>query len=230
MYNIDSMNDRVILKASAVVSALSGAIILFTTIYPIVSYENAAAKRYPSLIKPVVDKNDKSSGKMEAPSTIIDYTKPQNWFVGAEYNTGETKGAAFYTIGVPRLNIADAIVQVGGEDLSKSLIQYPGTANPGKIGNSVIFGHSILPQYYDPKNYLSIFSLLPSLVEGDVVSVKYDGVVYKYQVETLFEVLPEDIQILEQQTDASYLTLVTCVPPGHPLKPKRLIVRARLIK
>ena len=44
----------------------------------------------------------------------------------------------------------------------------------------------------------------------------------------MFEVLPTDLQILEQNRVDSYLTLVTCTPPGDPRKPKRLIVRARL--
>ncbi len=45
----------------------------------------------------------------------------------------------------------------------------------------------------------------------------------------MFEVLPTDIQVLDQDTTDSFLTLVTCVPPGDPRKPKRLIVRARVI-
>jgi len=45
----------------------------------------------------------------------------------------------------------------------------------------------------------------------------------------MLEVLPTDIQVLEQNLSDSFLTLVTCVPPGHPLKPKRLIVRARIV-
>ena len=57
----------------------------------------------------------------------------------------------------------------------------------------------------------------------------YDGISYKYRVETMFEVLPTDIQVLDQDTTDSFLTLVTCVPPGDPRKQKRLIVRARII-
>jgi len=45
----------------------------------------------------------------------------------------------------------------------------------------------------------------------------------------MFEVLPTDIQVLDQDTTDSFLTLVTCVPPGDPRKPKRLIVRARVV-
>jgi len=120
-------------------------------------------------------------------------------------------------------------VAIGGEDLSKSLIQYPGTATPGKRGNAVIFGHSILPIFYNPKDYLAIFSTLPTLKKGDEILVSYDGVSYKYLVEDMFEVLPTDIEVLEQNTSDSFLSLITCVPPGDPRKPRRLVVRARIV-
>ena len=62
-----------------------------------------------------------------------------------------------------------------------------------------------------------------------MIYVSYDGVSYTYQVETMFEVLPTDIQVLDQDSTDSFLTLVTCVPPGDPAKPKRLVVRARVV-
>ncbi|MDP1710014.1 MAG: sortase, partial [bacterium] len=135
----------------------------------------------------------------------------------------------YFTISIPKLKIDKATVAIGGEDLSKHIIQYPGTALPGKRGNSVLFGHSILPIFYNPKNYLSIFSLLPTLNIGDEIEIDYDGVFYKYRVETMFEVKPTDLQVLDQDSSDSFLTLVTCTPPGDPGKPKRLIVRARIV-
>jgi sortase A len=128
-----------------------------------------------------------------------------------------------------KLKIEDAVVAIGGEDLSKSLVQYPGTALPGKNGNAVIFGHSILPIFFNPKNYMAIFSTLPTLKNGDEIYIKYDGVQYVYKVEELFEIYPSDIQILEQNHSDSFITLVTCTPPGDPRNPKRLIVRARVV-
>ena len=226
------MNEKVILKLSAVVSAMAGVIILFTTLYPIVSYEADAGRKYPSLISPIGQKDTLSEASTSVSTGLtggIDYTDPSNWFVGTEYDLNTSPSLiSHYTISIPKLDIEDAIVEVGGKSLEKSLIQYPGTASPGKAGNAVIFGHSILPQFYNPKNYLAVFSLLPTLDKGDSIQVKYDGVAYSYIVEDMFEVLPTDLQILDQQPDSSYLTLVTCVPPGHPLKPKRLIVRARV--
>lgn len=157
-----------------------------------------------------------------------DFTKIDNWFPDANYSHSDSK-IEYYTLSIPKLGIKNASVSIGGEDLSESIIQYPGTANPGKKGNAVLFGHSILPQFYDPTNYLAIFSKLPTLKKGDKIDVIYDGIFYEYEVDSMIEVKPTDLYILEQDLSQSYLSLVTCTPPGHPLKPKRLVVRAKLI-
>lgn len=208
---------KTVLRLSATVSAISGLIILAGVIVPILSYKS------PGLLSPIPEVKNQAVEE-------LDYTKASNWFVGgATREDFVSPSVSFYTLSIPKLKIENATVAIGGEDLSKSLIQYPGTAVPGKNGNAVIFGHSILPIFYDPKNYISIFSTLPTLKKGDEINVNYDGVSYKFRVENLFEVAPTDIQVLEQDTSDSYLTLVTCVPPGDPRKPKRLIVRARVV-
>ena len=211
------MMGKNVLKLSAVISAISGFIILAGVIVPILSYKT------PGLLSPIPEVKNQAVEE-------LDYTKASNWFVGgADPEDFVSPSVSFYTLSIPKLKIENATVAIGGEDLSKSLIQYPGTAVPGKNGNAVIFGHSILPIFYDPKNYISIFSTLPTLKKGDEINVNYDGVSYKFRVENLFEVQPTDLQVLDQDTSDSYLTLVTCVPPGDPRKPKRLIVRARVV-
>lgn len=218
------MSQRLIIRICAVIMALSGVIILFSTLYPIVSYEWESAKRYPILISSLVDK-ETASFKF----TTKDFTKASNWFEGVGKDDDVSDEIKYFTITIPKLEIENATVAIGGENLSESLIQFQGTALPGKVGNTVIFGHSILPIFYDPENYLAIFSTLNKLNDGDEMSLNYDGITYKYKVEDMFEVRPQDTQILDQNKENSYLTLVTCTPPGDPRKPKRLIVRARLI-
>ena len=229
------MSRKTIFRISALVSGISGIVILFGVIYPILSYNSTYTKNYTKLVSPVSDVSSvssKAAGAVKAAvnSQSVDYTQASNWFPGgATKEDFATSKVDYFTITVPTLKIDHATVAIGGEDLSKSLIQYPGTALPGKRGNSVIFGHSILPIFYNPKNYISIFSLLPTLKKGDQILVDYDGISYTYQVEELFEVLPTDIQVLDQDSSDSFLTLVTCVPPGDPSNPKRLIVRARVV-
>jgi sortase A len=214
---------RIIRICSAVIG-ISGLVILFSTFYPLASYEWESGVKYPTLLSPLVEEKD--GVKM----SDADYTHASNWFVGgAKKEDFGAQNVSYFIISIPRLKIENATVSVGGDDLSKSLVQYPGTAPPGKTGNTVIFGHSILPIFYNPKNYMSIFSTLPTLKKGDDMSINYDGVTYKYRVDVMFEVTPSDIQVLDQDASDSFLTLVTCVPPGDPRKPKRLIVRARLV-
>lgn len=218
------MSNKAVLRIAAIVSGISGIVILIGVFYPIISYEMNYAPKYSNdLISPIKD-------KIETNVSEVDYTQASNWFVGgANKDDFRSENIEYYTISIPKLKIENATVAIGGENLNEHIIQYPGTALPGKRGNSALFGHSILPIFYNPDNYLSIFSLLPTLKKGDEINVNYDGVAYKYRVETMFEVLPTDIQVLDQDTTDSFLTLVTCVPPGDPRKPKRLIVRARVV-
>lgn len=208
----------------ASILAIIGLVLVAYTILPIIIFD-AQTTIAQDYLSPVPED---SYLEPDADSTAIDYTRVSNWFDG-DIDSFEQSSIQFYSLSVPSLDIENATVNIGGEDLSDSLIQYPGTANPGKIGNAVIFGHSILPQYYDPKDYLSIFSILPTIKKGEEIVVDYDGIRYKYIVEDKFEVKPTDLEILAQNKSDSYLTLVTCTPPGHPLRPKRLIVRAKLV-
>lgn len=222
------MTQKTIFRISAIISGISGIVILFGVFYPIISYNSTYSKNFPQLVSPIRDDENYVQGSENTQD--VDYTQASNWFKGGAPKGDFTNSKVeYYTISIPKIKITNATVAIGGEDLSEALIQYPGTALPGKRGNSAIFGHSILPIFYNPKNYLAIFSLLPSLKKGDEIFVNYDGIDYKYMVEAMFEVAPTDIQVLDQDASDSFLTLVTCVPPGDPSTPKRLIVRARVV-
>lgn len=131
-----------------------------------------------------------------------------------------------FWISVPKLNIQDARVEVGGEDLSKSLIHYLPSTAPGEYGSVNVFGHSTLPQLFNVKDYKTIFTYLPNLAKGDRIFVDYDNVKYEYEVFDMFVVKPEQISVLEPRFDGSYMTLITCVPPGTYWN--RLVVRTKL--
>jgi len=214
----------------ALCSIIGGLILLLNAILPLLHYELIAAIRFQrqeflSPVPPVYFGGQVSGIKSEVyPLNLI---QPQNWFEGSvELPQVESK-IEYYNISIPRLKIKDAVVQIGGTDLTKNLIHYKGTAIPGTEGNAVVFGHSSLPQFFSPSNYLSIFAKLPTLQAGDDIIVNYDGITYKFKVQEMFEVKPTDIQVLAQRYDNSYLTLVTCVPPGTYLR--RLVVIAKLI-
>jgi sortase A len=227
------MDQKTILRIAAGISGISGIVILIGVIYPIISYDSIYGKNFSELVSPISENpivQTSVAGAATDKTQANDFTRASNWFVGgakpSDFNTSKVE---HFTISIPALRIDHATVTIGGEDLNESIIQYPGTALPGRPGNTAIFGHSILPIFYNPKNYISIFSLLPTLKKGDEIDIEYDGVSYVYKVETMFEVMPTDIQVLDQDYSDSFVTLVTCVPPGHPNDPKRLIVRARVV-
>ncbi len=225
------MKQKTILRISALISGISGIVILIGVIYPIVSYDATYSKNYTKLISPLADSEGQIQKVMTESTGIgTEDTMASSWFTnGATVEDFTAEKVSYYTLSIPKLKIESATVAIGGEDLSKSLIQYPGTALPGKRGNAVIFGHSILPIFNNPKNYISIFTMLPTMKVGDFVFVDYDGVSYTYKVEEMFEVAPTDLQVLDQDSSDSFITLVTCIPPGDPRYPKRLIVRARVV-
>ena len=199
---------------------------------PIISYQLHLSPEFkePEFLSPVVPGSQIGSlsvfnqvlGEQDE-DNLIDI---KNWFPEAVFPSPKKEEIASFNLSIPVLKINDALVKVGVDSLDKNLAQYPGTGIPGQKGNTVIFGHSVLAQFFNPKNYKTIFSTLPTIKKKDEILLDYDGVRYTYLVEEMTEVQPNDIGILAQRFDDSYITLVTCVPPGTYLR--RLVVRARL--
>lgn len=214
-----------------------GALMLFWSFYPIISFEIYSQLFLKKNIKTPVSNLD-SPIALSTANTVLgsfnifsnnlrDFTQASLWFpLVSQAGTTSTLSVKEYFLSIPKLNINEAKVVVGGEDLSKSLIHYLPKNLPGEYGNTVIFGHSTLPQLYNPKDYKSIFTYLPSLEKGDIIKVKIADIEYQYVVYDMFVVNPNEISVLDQQKDGSYLTLITCVPPGTYLK--RLVVKAKL--
>lgn len=159
---------------------------------------------------------------------ITNYIEAENWFKNFNPDKRTQFDTPFYTISIPEIKIQEAIVSTVDTDLSKHLVNYQGTGIPGKNGNAVVFGHSTLPQLFNPKDYKTIFANVYKLKNDDTIYVSISGVTYTYKVFKITVVDPEDSSALVQDYDNSYLTLVTCTPPGTTWK--RLIVKAKLEK
>jgi len=214
-----------------------GTAILIWSIWPIISFVFLKSELYAQTVSPVSGNDfsapllDNAVGVKAKGNTSIDYTNPNIWYPTKPQE--HINEAATYFISIPKLKIKDALVIVAGDSLEKSLIHYGGTSMPGEYGNTVIFGHSTLPHFFDPGNYKTIFSLLPTLKpmkehqKGDEIFISYDGMTYRYVVIDMVVTKPSDLSALEQIYDDSYITLVTCVPPGTYWE--RLYVKARLM-
>lgn len=235
------------LKLSFSLMLITLGIATFTTVaYPLISYQLTLAPGFQkdslsSPINPVaIATNDLVSGtikKAEATSnnptfvdevvnTSFDYTDAGSWFATPP-KPSEAAEYAIYTLSIPKLGLDHAVVRSDHTDLKQSLIHYPGTALPGNIGNGVIFGHSVLPQFFNPKNYLTIFSTLHTLKPGDTMEVAADGATFTYKITDMYETMPDDLSPLAQVYNGRYITLITCTPPGTYLR--RLIIRAQII-
>jgi sortase A len=221
-------------RLAPTLTSVVGITLLFSVLWPIFEYEYHSRSRAnylteTGLITPLVEGTSMALAAGPRVVSDTDYTKASNWFTAMpQFQGNSVQGPPkYYVISVPKLKIDEATVIVSSDDLSKSLIQYGGTALPGEPGSPVIFGHSILPQFFNPKNYMSIFSTLPTLNAGDDIIITYDGVVYTYRVYNKVEVYPDNVSVLEQNYDTKEIRLVTCVPPG--LKTRRLVVMAKLI-
>jgi len=217
-------------KYFSFVLSLMGLILIGNAIVPILTYQLRYATKFgENILSPLVYDKSEVLGTIQAmgEEEYRDYTLISSWFdepVGLENGSYRVDS---YGLSIPDLDIVRANVRFETEDLKRSLVHYSETALPGQLGNVVIFGHSVLPQFFNPENYLTIFSTLYRLQEGNEIWLHFDNVDYRYLVEDLFEVPASDLSVLEQRYDMRMLTLITCSPPGTYLR--RLVVRARLI-
>lgn len=128
---------------------------------------------------------------------------------------------------IPKIGVTAPIIFAPGNDektiqdnLTKGLVHYKGTADPGTIGNSFITGHSS-NFWWIKGNYNYVFVNLNKLAVGDQAKIYHNGNKYVYQVKEIKVVEPTDTSVLNP-TDTPTLTLMTCTPTGTNWK--RLIV------
>lgn len=133
---------------------------------------------------------------------------------------------------IPKIHVSTPIVfepSIQEANVQKALesgvVHYGNTANPGEVGNSVIFGHSS-NDWDKPGNYKFIFVLLEKLGVGDVYTIDYKGVRYEYQIYERRVILATDVGVVAPTAEPTS-TLITCWPTGT--SQKRLIVRGKQV-
>lgn len=141
--------------------------------------------------------------------------------------TNSVRPKEFY-LTIPKLKIEKAKTRIDSLNFYTSLAHFPKTALPGEVGNSFITGHSVLPQFNDPKDYRAIFTKLGDLEVGDDVIATVGDQTYHYVVQYAKIVDPHDLSVLAPISPTGRnLTLMTCVPPGTSTK--RLVVITSLL-
>jgi sortase A len=117
---------------------------------------------------------------------------------------------------IPRLGLSVMVLQ--GDDeatFAKGAGHLPKTPLPGQAGNVVFAAHRD-----------TFFRPLRLIRKGDEISVTTRQGIYRYHVEMIAEVSPDDVEVLGARHHPT-LTLITCYPfvfVGNA--PKRFVVRA----
>ncbi len=119
-------------------------------------------------------------------------------------------------LNINRIGISVAIVEGSTEEfLRRAAGHIPGTAQPGRPGNSGISAHRD-----------TFFRPLRKIAANDVVEISTRDGNYRYKVVSTIIVMPEDVWVLAPD-DKEVLTLITCYPFYYVgSAPKRFIVRA----
>ena len=158
-----------------------------------------------------------------------DFSNEKNWFPHMAYKGAQVTGqTSSYSITIPKISINNAYVTTMDTNVDNHLVHFPGTALPTNKGTAAVFGHSTLPQLFDPTNYKTIFAKAHTLAVDDTLEVAMNNTVYTYRIINISVVDAEDTSYLTQEYDDSYLTIITCTPPGTIWK--RLIIKSKLEK
>lgn len=236
-YKKNSGNAKRMLRHFGLLLSMSGGLFLLYFSFPLISWRIYLSPVYASqgfmtpIPKTTVLNKSNMQNLLAASLRSLDksdYSNVQNWYPGYAYTEAKKTPVSQYTLSIPKIKIKDALVSTVDTNIDIHLVNYPGTAVPPDKGNAVIFGHSTLPQLFNPKNYKTIFANAHTLKVGDEIIITVADITYMYKIFNITIVEPEDTGPLAQEYDDSYITIITCTPPGTVWK--RLILKARLEK
>lgn len=236
-YKKSSLNFKKTSKFISFLMIIVGGLIVIYIFFPLISWQIYFANAFTSseLATPipkttVVNSSTITTLISQQASNVFsqtDYTNAENWFPNVKFQK-QHQNIQAYDISIQKLKIKNAVVSTIDTNLSDHLVNYGGTAIPPQKGAAVVFGHSTLPQWFNPKDYKTIFATLHELRVGDSIEVNVSKLTFVYKIYNISVVDASDISMFEQKYDDSYLTLVTCTPPGTTWK--RLVIKARLDK
>ena len=130
------------------------------------------------------------------------------------------RGARLARLQIPSVGLSVMVLD-GTQEwiLQRGAGHIEGTAYPGEPGNVAIAGHRDRS-----------FRKLKNVGKNDWIVLQTPGRTYRYRVEDISIVKPNDVSVLKPTTEPS-LTLVTCYPfyyIGHA--PQRYIIKAQLVR
>ncbi|TDD93875.1 class E sortase [Actinomadura rubrisoli] len=132
------------------------------------------------------------------------------------------KGEVIGKIGIKRIGLKARVLRgISRGQLQKGAGHYPGTAFPGREGNTVLLGHRT--------TWLAPFRRINELRRGDPIVLRVGRTSYVYKVKATRIIRPTDRRALEavpfkreSTPHGRYITLITCHPKGSDRQ--RLVV------
>ena len=228
-------NIKTIIRFTGLGFSILGLIFSLYTFFPLISWEIYVKPAFANqnLASPIPKKNIITKEQIQsllrsraASFSGRDFSNTQSWLPMTYKEMQIGSQLSSYSFSIPKINIQNSEVSTIDTDLTKHLIQFPGTTTPPNKGNTVIFGHSTLPQLYNPKDYKTIFANIHDVKVDNTIIVTINNTLYTYKIFSITIVDAEDTSYLTQEYDNSYITIVTCTPPGTTWK--RLILKAKL--
>src|SRR5688572_11104909 len=126
-------------------------------------------------------------------------------------------GSLVGVLDVPRLQLSTPVIEADHTaTLKRAVGHLPDTPMPWAPGNSAIAGHRD-----------RLFRQLKNVKVRDEIRFRTTRDEYRFRVTKTTIVKPDDLSVLEPQSDAATLTLITCYPFSYVgSAPKRFVVHA----
>ena len=113
------------------------------------------------------------------------------------------------------------------EELENWVVKYPTTPEPGKIWNTLIFGHTS-QEWREKNQYWTVFSKIPNLDLWDEITVIRWWKLYKYKVIEKTIVSPKNVDAqYKKYQNWDFITLMWCYPIWRT--DKRMMITAERI-
>jgi len=171
------------------------------------------AEDLPAVAADAIDRTTTTTTTTIAPTTTLQpIDPPENAYAPEPH-------VVIGSIEIPKLGLSVPLNQgISLRTIDRGPSHWPGTAIPGRVGNTVIAGHRV--------THTKPFRHIDSLVPGDEIIFVSEGIRSVYAVTGHEVVTPDRTDIVNQTPDA-IATLFACHPPGSARY--RYVVRAALV-
>lgn len=127
---------------------------------------------------------------------------------------------------IPSINISAPIIFFNEpqeeallhESLDQGVVHFPQSVLPGRVGQTIILGHSA-PQGWPKIKYDWVFSEIGELEKGEKIIISFNDKEYLYQIkDKVILEKGEEIPVEYNLPSKNILILLSCWPPGKDYK------------